>query len=81
MSMGKYGQSKMTACDDAKLQAKRINQIKFILKQRLKDDYIKKVDIIAGRQLVNILETKQGAIYCLPAHMSKSDSLEMHKLH
>lgn len=69
----------------AERDAKRIKQIKFILEQRMNADLLevnrKRLDVIAGRQLVNVLETKKGALYVMPRHISSSDSFETHVLH
>lgn len=65
---------------DAKLEAKRIKQIKFVLKQRMKPELHKRLDLIAGREVVNVLETKQGAIYMLPEKLSVSGRNEVHTL-
>jgi hypothetical protein len=67
--------------DKVQLQAKRIKQIKFILTQRMKEDLMKRVDTIAERQLINLLEIKSGkAVYMMPSQLSKSESTEIHNL-
>lgn len=81
VSQARYSRSNMMHCDDTLIQAKRIKQIKFVLNERMKEEFKHRLDVIAGREIVNILETKRGAIYMMPPKLSKSEATEIHKLH
>lgn len=56
---------------------KRLNQLKFILVERLRPEFLPRVDIIAERELQNVLETKQGAVYIIPEKLSSSGRNEV----
>lgn len=77
--------SQVTTNELAERDKKRIKQIKFILQERMRPDLLqinlKRLDVIAGRQLVNVMETKKGAVYMLPRNFSVSDTFETHTLH
>ncbi len=66
--------------EDVQKENKRKEQIKFVLKERMKPEFHKRIDLISGRELVNVLETKQGAIYMLPEKLSVSGRTEIHRL-
>lgn len=82
--MGKTGANRrhggVSLSDNPQLEQKRIKQIKFVLKERMKPEFMKRLDIISGRQLKNVLETKKGALYMLPEVLAASGKNEVHNL-
>lgn len=62
------------------LQEKRINQLEFILRERVKPSYLSEVPKLAKSEVVNVLETKRGGVYMIPSNYSKSGRFEVVKL-